>query len=76
MEKLDLSGVRIYSNTKDDVRDAIDLIGEEVFVNNPFMASLVKSAKEVTNYGGAFLLYLIIYKIRLLHYLKEDGHEE
>ena len=55
---------------------ATDLIGEEVFVNNPFMASLVKSAKEVTNYGGAFLLYLIIYKIRLLHYLKEDGHEE
>ena len=34
MEKLDLSGVRIYSNTKDDARDAIDLIGEEVFLSD------------------------------------------
>ena len=34
MKKLDLSGVRIYSNTKDDARDAIDLIGEEVFLSD------------------------------------------
>ena len=34
MEKLDLSGVRIYSNTKDDVRDAIDLIGEEIYLSD------------------------------------------
>lgn len=34
MEKLDLSGVRIYSNTKDDARDAIDLIGEEVYLSD------------------------------------------
>ena len=32
--KLDLSGVRIYSNTKDDARDAIDLIGEEVYLSD------------------------------------------
>ena len=32
--KLDLSGVRIYSNTKDDIVDAIDLIGEEVFLSD------------------------------------------
>ena len=34
MKKLDLSGVRIYSNTKDDARDAIDLIGEEVYLSD------------------------------------------
>ena len=34
MEKLDLSGVRIYSNTKDDARDTIDLIGEEVYLSD------------------------------------------
>ena len=32
--KLDLSGVRIYSNTKDDIVDAIDLIGEEVYLSD------------------------------------------
>lgn len=34
MSELDLSEVRIYSNTKDDARDAIDLIGEEVFLSD------------------------------------------
>lgn len=34
MKKLDLSGVRIYANTKDDARDAIDLIGEEVYLSD------------------------------------------
>ena len=32
--KLDLSGVRIYSNTKDDIVNAIDLIGEEVYMSD------------------------------------------
>ena len=32
--KLDLSGVRIYSNTKHDIIDALDLIGEEVFLSD------------------------------------------
>ena len=32
--KLDLSGVRIYSNTKDDIIDAMDLIDEEVYMSN------------------------------------------
>ena len=32
--KLDLSGVRIYSNTKDDILDAMDLIDEEVYMSN------------------------------------------
>ena len=32
--KLDLSGVRIYANTKRDIVDAIDLIGEEVYLSD------------------------------------------
>ena len=32
--KLDLNGVRIYSNTKDDTLDAMDLIGEEVYFSD------------------------------------------
>lgn len=32
--KLDLSGVRIYSDTKADAIDAMDLIGEEVFLSD------------------------------------------
>ena len=32
--KLDLSGVRIYSNTKDDIVNALDLIGEEVYLSD------------------------------------------
>ena len=33
-KKLDLSGVRIYTNTKDDILDAMDLIDEEVYMSN------------------------------------------
>lgn len=32
--KLDLNGVRIYSNTTDDILDAMDLIDEEVYMSN------------------------------------------
>lgn len=35
MKKIDVeSGVRIYSGTKDDVKDAIDLIGQEVYISD------------------------------------------
>lgn len=34
MSKLDLSGVRIYSNTRDDIADAINLVGEEVYLSD------------------------------------------
>ena len=37
---------------------------------------MTKVAKEMTGYGGAFLLYLIIYKIRLARYRKESRTEE
>lgn len=33
-EKLDLTGVRIYSNTKADIIDAMDLLGEEVYLSD------------------------------------------
>lgn len=34
MDKLDLSGVRIYSNTKNDIMDAMDLIGQDVYMSD------------------------------------------
>ena len=34
MKKLDLENVRIYSNTTDDILDAMDLIDEEVYMSN------------------------------------------
>lgn len=34
MNKLDLSNVRIYANTKADIIDAMDLIGEEVYMSD------------------------------------------
>ena len=34
MSELDLSGVRIYSNTKDDARDALNLMNEEVYMSD------------------------------------------
>ena len=59
MEKLDLSGVRIYSNTKDDVRDAIDLIGEEVYLSDymdfkSYIKGNLVSACYANNYSYPF----------------------
>lgn len=34
VKQLDLSGVRIYANTKDDVKDALDLVGERVYLSD------------------------------------------
>ncbi len=39
-------------------------------------ARMLKVFKEITGYGGAFMLYLIIYKIRLIRYRKESRIEE
>ena len=39
-------------------------------------ARMLKVLKEVTSYGGAFILYLIIYKIRLAIYRKGSRDEE
>lgn len=52
-------------------------------LNDGIWKDLWKSSEGLTNYGGAFLLYFIIYKIRLARYnicLKRDnqlaGYEE
>ena len=56
MEKLDLSGVRIYSNTKDDAKDAIDLIGEEVFLSDDAsFKSYIKGNLVSVCYANGFL---------------------
>lgn len=34
MKKIDLSNVRIYSNIKDDILDAMDLLGQDVYMSN------------------------------------------
>jgi hypothetical protein len=52
------------------------VIGEEVFVNNRSVAVPFLSLKEMTGYGGAFVLYLLLYKIRLARYYKEVNDEE
>ena len=39
-------------------------------------ALMLKVLKEITGYGGAFILYLIIYKIRLAFYRKGSRDEE
>ena len=54
----------------------LHLIGEEVFVNNRSVAVPFLSLKEMTGYGGAFILYLLLYKIRLARYYKEVNDEE
>jgi hypothetical protein len=54
----------------------LHLIGEEVFVNNRSVAIPFLSLKEMTGYGGAFILYLLLYKIRLARYYKEVNDEE
>lgn len=56
MKKLDLSGVRIYSNTKDDARDAIDLIGEEVYLSDVLdFRSYIKGNLVSVCYANGFL---------------------
>ena len=56
MEKLDLSGVRIYSNTKEDARDAIDLIREEVYLSDVLdFRSYIKGNLVSVCYANGFL---------------------
>ena len=55
---------------------SLHLIGENVFVNNRLAATSFLSLKEMTGYGGAFILYLLLYKIRLARYYKEVNDEE
>lgn len=42
-------------------------VSEETF-NSPLMARIGKSLKELTDYSMAFILYVILYKLRLARY--------
>ena len=45
-------------------------------VDNRSMAMGLRLLREWTGYGGAFILYLLLYKIRLARYYKEVNDEE
>jgi hypothetical protein len=52
------------------------VIGEEVFLDNRIVALSFKSLLKSTGFSGAFVLYLLLYKIRLARYYKEVNDEE
>ena len=52
-----------------------NVIPKEAF-DNRSMAMGLRLLRELTGYGGAFILYLLLYKIRLARYYKEVNDEE
>ena len=55
---------------------SLNVIGEGVFVDNRTVGLTFKSLLKTTGFGGAFVLYLLLYKIRLARYYKEVNDEE
>ena len=55
---------------------SLNVIGEEVFMDNRTAALSFKSLLKPTGFSGAFVLYLLLYKIRLARYYKEVNDEE
>ena len=55
---------------------SLNVIGEEVFMDNRTVALSFKSLLKPTGFSGAFVLYLLLYKIRLARYNKEVADEE
>ena len=55
---------------------SLNVIGEEVFMDNRTVALSFKSLLKPTGFSGAFVLYLLLYKIRLARYYKEVADEE
>lgn len=55
---------------------SLNVIGEEVFMDNRTVALSFKSLLKPTGFSGAFILYLLLYKIRLARYYKEVNDEE
>ena len=55
---------------------SLNVIGEEVFMDNRTAALSFKSLLKPTGFSGAFVLYLLLYKIRLARYYKEVADEE
>lgn len=49
---------------------------DRAVVDSRPMGMVFKQLRSLTNYGGAFILYLILYKIRLARYNKEVENEE
>ena len=58
------------------VLTSLNVIGEEVFMDNRTVALSFKSLLKPTGFSGAFVLYLLLYKIRLARYNKEVADEE
>ena len=55
---------------------SLNVIGEEVFMDNRTVALSFKSLLKPTGFSGAFVLYLLLYKIRLARYYKEVNDDE
>ena len=55
---------------------SLNVVGEEVFMDNRIVALSFKSLVRHTGFSGAFVLYLLLYKIRLARYYKEVNDEE
>ena len=55
---------------------SLNVIGEGVFMDNRTVALSFKSLLKPTGFSGAFVLYLLLYKIRLARYYKEVNDEE
>ena len=55
---------------------SLNVIGEGVFMDNRTVALSFKSLLKPTGFSGAFVLYLLLYKIRLTRYYKEVNDEE
>ena len=55
---------------------SLNVIGEGVFMDNRTVGLSFKSLLKTTGFGGAFVLYLLLYKIRLARYFKEVADEE
>lgn len=53
-----------------------NVIDEGVFMDNRTVAMSFKSLLRTTGFSGAFVLYLLLYKIRLARYYKEVNDEE
>lgn len=53
-----------------------DVIDAGVFLDNRTAAMSFKSLLKTTGFSGAFVLYLLLYKIRLARYYKEVNDEE
>ena len=53
-----------------------DVIDAGVFLDNRTAAMSFKSLLRTSGFSGAFVLYLLLYKIRLARYYKEVNDDE